>query len=93
MVALLIVSSTMSGPADEIDDLFQELGQLLKNPDVGALLADRGVNVSLALLAADGLHAYLRGEKSRAAQDFSDFAHEVESRIAQSREGKKGAPS
>lgn len=83
----------MSGPADEIDDLFEELAQLLKNPDVGTLLADRGVNTSLALLAADGLHAYLRGEKSQAARDFADFAHEVESRLAQGRDGKKDAPS
>ena len=80
-------------PSDEIDELFAELAQLLKNPDVGAVLAERGVNVSLALLASDGLHAYLKGEKARAAEDFADFAHEVKSRLAQGREGKKGAPS
>ena len=80
-------------PASEIDDLFEELGQLLKNPDVGADLAERGINVSLALLAADGLHAYLRGEKERAAEDFSDFAAEVSSRLAASRDAKKGTLS
>ena len=77
-------------PADELDDLFEELAQLLKNPDVNAVLAQRGVNTSLALLAADGLHAYLRGDKARAATDLGDFADEVKARIAQSR---KDAPS
>ncbi|CAN5284089.1 hypothetical protein BH09MYX1_BH09MYX1_49400 [soil metagenome] len=85
--------SPSSIAASALDQIFEDLAQLLKNPDVITLLADRGVNASLALLAADGLQAYLRGEKARAAEDFSDFAHEVRSRIAQSREGKKGAPS
>lgn len=82
--------SASKSPADEIDQLFEELAQLLKNPDVGAVLAQRGVNTSLALLAADGLHAYLRGEKARAATDLGDFAEEVKARIAQA---KKDAPS
>ncbi len=71
----------MSSPLSDIDDLFGELDALLKNPDVGAALAERGVNVSLALLAKDGLHAYLQGEKARAAEDFSTFAEEVFARM------------
>ena len=80
----------MKNPADELDDVFDDLDMLLKNPDVAAVLAERGVNTSLAMLAADGLRAYLRGDKARAAEDFADFADEVKNRLAQSR---KDAPS
>ena len=45
----------MSSPLEEIDDVFEELETLLKNPDVGAALTDKGVNTSLAMLAMDGL--------------------------------------
>ena len=69
-------------PLREIDELFAELDSLLKNPEVGAALTERGVNVSLALVAKDGLAAYLRGEKARAAEDFSTFAEEVFARMA-----------
>jgi hypothetical protein len=82
--------STKRSPADEIDDLFEELTQLLKNADVITILTERGVNTSLALLGADGLHAYLRGDKARAADDLGDFADEVKSRLARA---KKDAPS
>ena len=46
----------MSG-VNELDDVFDELETLLKNPDVGAELAARGVNISLAMTLADGLRA------------------------------------
>ena len=69
-------------PLREIDELFAELDTLLKNPEVGAALTERGVNVSLALVAKDGLAAYLRGEKARAAEDFSTFSEEVFARMA-----------
>jgi len=74
----------------EVDDLFSDLDTLLKNPDVGAALAGLGVNVSLAMLAADGLKAYLHGEKARAAEDFQHFGEEVAARLATSREVGKG---
>lgn len=65
----------------EIEELLSELDALLKNPDVGAELAERGVNVSLALVAKDGLASYLRGEKAKAAEDFATFAEEVFARM------------
>ena len=77
----------------EIDDLFDELDTLLKNPEVGAHLADSGVNVSLALVAADGLRAYLHGDKARAAEELSTAAEEIASRMQVSRDLAKGKPS
>lgn len=75
---------------DELDSLFHELETLLKNPDAGADLAEIGVNVSLALTAADGLHAYLRGEKERALLELGTAMEEIAARFASSR---GGAPS
>jgi hypothetical protein len=69
----------------EIDDLFNELDMLLKNPDVGAELAEAGVNVSLAMTAADGLRAYLRGEKTKAAEDLGTAAEEIATRMGRAR--------
>ena len=65
----------------DIDQLLSQLDALLKDANVGAALTARGVNVSLALVAKDGLAAYLRGEKARAAEDFSTFAEEVLARL------------
>ncbi len=77
----------------EIDDLFDELDMLLKNAEVGAVLADNGVNVSLAIVAADGLRAYLHGDKARAAEELSTAAEEIASRLQASRDLAKGKPS
>ena len=74
---------------DEIDGLFDDLDSLLKNGDVLAALTERGVNASLAMVAADGLRAYLKGEKARAAEDLSTAAEEIASRAA----SKSGEPS
>jgi len=65
----------------ELEDLFDELDQLLKNREVEVDLAERGVNSSLAIVAADGLRAYLRGEKERAAEDLSTVGEEIAQRI------------
>jgi len=77
----------------EIDDLFSELDQLLKNTDVATVLAGHGINISLALLAADGLHAYLRGDKAQAAEDLGTVAEEIHARLALSRDAEKVGPS
>jgi CHASE3 domain sensor protein len=84
---------TTSKARAEIDDLFDELDQLLKNPDVGGELAEAGVNISLAIVAADGLRAYLRGEKEKAAEELETAAEEIRVRIEASRELAKGKPS
>jgi hypothetical protein len=78
---------------DEIGSLFDEIDALLKNVDVLAALTDRGVNVSLAMTAADGLRAYLKGEKARAAEDFSLVAEEIVARLAAAQEFAKAKPS
>jgi hypothetical protein len=73
----------------EIDDLFDDFDALLKNPDVGAALTERGVNTSLAMVAADGLRAYLKGEKARAAEDLGTAAEEIAHRLGTAAEAKK----
>jgi hypothetical protein len=79
---------------DEIDDVFEELEELLKNPDVGAELADRGVNVSLAMTLADGVRAYLHGEKEKALLELGTATDEIAARMARSRGGEpSGSPS
>jgi hypothetical protein len=77
----------------EIDDLFEELDTLLKNAEVGATLAANGVNISLAIVAAEGLLAYLHGDKARAAEELGTAAEEIGARLAASREVAKGKPS
>ena len=64
----------------EIDDVLDDLDALLKNPDVGAALADKGVNISLAMTAAYGLRAYLRGDKATAIEDLGTAADEIAAR-------------
>lgn len=78
----------MTSPLDEIDDVFSDLETLLKNPDVVAALAEKGVNSSLAMLAMDGLHAYLKGDRAKALEDLSHFAEEVEARAKTSAKDK-----
>ena len=68
----------------ELDQLMDELGTLLKNPDVEAALAARNVNTSLAMLIADGLRAYLKGKKKQAVEDLGTAAEEIASRSSQS---------
>ena len=69
----------------ELEDVFDELDVLLKNPEVGAALAESGVNVSLAMVAADGLRAYLQGNKVRAHEDLATAAEEIAARLARSK--------
>ncbi|HEY3595376.1 MAG TPA: hypothetical protein VGL13_15925 [Polyangiaceae bacterium] len=80
------------GPVDraeqELEDLMDELDTLLKSPELGQLLTARGINTSLALLVADALRAYLRGDKKAAAEDLGTAAEEISSRLGHS----SGAP-
>jgi hypothetical protein len=81
------------GPLGETFDVLGELDSLLKKPDVGAAFAERGVNISLALAAVEGLRAYLEGDKARAAEEFGTVAEEVASRMAAARELARDKPS
>jgi hypothetical protein len=79
--------------SDEIDDVFEELEILLKNPDVGAELAGRGVNISLAMTLADGVRAYLHGDKEKAVLELGTATEEIADRLARSRRESGGVPS
>lgn len=88
----------MSGMTDEtmamreLREVFEDLDTLLKNPEVGAELTARGINVSLAIVAADAVRAYVEGDRARAAEDFETVAEEIGARLAISK-GQKGEPS
>ena len=73
----------------ELDDVFEDLVTLLKNPEVGAELANDGVNISLAIVGAEGLAAYIRGEKERAADDLGTVAEEIAARIASAKAARE----
>lgn len=72
----------------ELEDVFEDLDTLLKNPEVGAELTANGVNTSLAIVAAEALRAYVGGDKVRAAEDFETVAEEISSRLATTDGGK-----
>jgi predicted naringenin-chalcone synthase len=72
---------TKSAALREVDDVFEELDTLLKNSEVGAELADRGVNVSLAMTLADGLRAYLEGNKEKALLELGTATDEIAARM------------
>ncbi|HEY1693349.1 MAG TPA: hypothetical protein VGG39_14375 [Polyangiaceae bacterium] len=76
----------------ELDEVFDELDVLLKNSEVGAELAERGVNVSLAMTLALGLRAYVGGDKDRAMLELGTAVEEIASRMARSKSGG-GVPS
>lgn len=64
----------------ELEDVLDDLDTLLKRNDVGAELAERGVNIALALTAANGLRAYLAGDKTTAIDDLGTVAEEIAAR-------------
>lgn len=71
--------------AAELDDVLDEMDVLLKNPEAGAELAERGVNVSLALTLTEGLRAYLHGDKDRAILELGTATDEIAARMTRSR--------
>ena len=70
----------------ELDDVFAELETLLKNPEVEAALAEGGVIISLAIVAADGLKAYVHGDKVKALEELETVTEEVRSRMRRAKE-------
>ena len=69
-------------PSGEIDAVLGELEALLKNGDIMNALSERGINTSLALVAASALRSYLAGKKAEAAEDFATVAEEIQARLA-----------
>jgi hypothetical protein len=67
-------------PSRELDAVLGDLEALLKNGEVIAALTARGINASLALVAAGGLRAYVKGKKADAADDFATVAEEIRAR-------------
>lgn len=67
-------------PDAALRELFSGLEALLKTPDVATTLATRGVNTSLALVALDGVQAYLEGNKVRAIDDLGTVVDEIRAR-------------
>jgi hypothetical protein len=78
------VSESRFDAFKEIDAVFDELDTLLKNPEVGGVLASRGVNVSLAMTLADGVRAYVHGDKQKAMLELSTATDEIAARMARS---------
>jgi hypothetical protein len=68
-------------PFRELDAVLDDLEALLKNGEVIGALTSRGINGSLALVAAGGLRAYLEGRKADAAEDLATAAEEIRARI------------
>ena len=66
----------------ELEDVLDELDALLKNNELGGELAERGINIALALTAASGLRAYLRGDKVTAMSDLGTAAEEIAARAS-----------
>ena len=64
-----------------IGKLLGEVEALLKTQTVGVELAKRGVNTSVALVAVQGLAAYVAGDKRRAAEDLGTAAEEIRARM------------
>ena len=69
-------------PDRELDAVIGDLESLLKSGEVIGALTARGINASLALLAAGAVRAYLAGKKADAADDFATVAEEIRGRIA-----------
>ena len=76
-------------PSREVSSVMDELEDLLKNGDVIAALSNKGINASLALVAIDGLRAYLEGRKAQAADDLGTVAEEIRGRLELTRTSPK----
>ena len=68
------------GTVATLTQLFDEIESLLKEPRIGMELGRRGVNTSTALLATQGLEAYLTGKTKQAIDDLLTAAEEIRSR-------------
>jgi hypothetical protein len=74
-------------PDRELDAVLGDLEALLKSGEVIGALTLRGINGSLALVAAGALRAYLAGKKAEAADDFVTVGEEIRGRIEAGHEG------
>lgn len=68
------------GSAAILTRLLGEVESLLKHPSVEVELSRRGVNSSIAIIATQGLSAYVEGNLRRAAEDLGTAAEEITAR-------------
>lgn len=68
------------GSVATLTRLLGEVEALLKESSVALELGRRGVNTSIALVATQGLAAYVEGNFRRASEDLGTAAEEIESR-------------
>jgi hypothetical protein len=73
--------ATRDGSASTLLELLGEVERLLKSHTVGIDLAKRGVNTSVALVAVQGLAAYVGGDKRQACDDLGTAAEEIRARL------------
>ncbi len=69
------------GSVATIARLLGDVEGLLKHPSVSVELGNRGINASIALLAVQGLTAYVEGNRLRAQEDFATAAEEILTRM------------
>jgi hypothetical protein len=69
------------GSVATIARLLNDVEGLLKHPSVSVELGNRGINASIALLAVQGLTAYVEGNRLRAQEDFATAAEEILARM------------
>jgi hypothetical protein len=63
-----------------LKELFDEIEEVLKAPEALAELTAKNVNTSIALVAVQGLRAYLAGDRAQAADDLGTAAEEIRMR-------------
>jgi hypothetical protein len=70
------------GAVSTLVRLFRDAEALMKEPGLAGELARRGVNASIAILAVQGLTAYVEGRRSTAHDDLATAAEEIKARMA-----------
>jgi len=70
------------GSAMAVLRLLRDVESLLKHPSVAMDLGRGGINASIAILAVQGLEAYLDGNLTRAQEDLATAAEEMAARRA-----------
>jgi hypothetical protein len=93
VLRFLEVCSKLAGMSrfdDLVRELFDELEDLVKRPENGAELSERGINSSLVLLTVQGLRAYLKGDSKTAADDLGTAADEMSARLSERMARERG---
>lgn len=70
------------GSVHAVSRLLTEVESLLKQPSVAFELGKRRVNTSIALLAVQGIVAYMNGDERRASDDLETAVEEIKARRA-----------